>query len=747
MQSRLEEGYRRYAAAASTDARPAYIAPVGPAFQRIHDAIVASGGDPQEAGSCFDRLYSGDGSHPSADGTWVAGATITGVITGTVPDSPGGDCGDGWRDAVQAAVAAELLVGEVPPRVVDRRSATSVGIFRSPGVPMRPSSLLVALLLLTWPLLPGCYNTPFGEPPGNGVDDDDADDDDDAADDDDGANDDDAADDDDDDDTPSPDSDGDGISDADEGDGDTDGDGTPDAQDDDSDGDGIPDSEEAGDHDADTPPIDTDGDGTPDFQDTDSDGDTQSDASEGTEDSDGDTVPDYLDTDSDNDLLSDGFEVLSGTDPTNPDSDGDGTNDLVELALGTDANDPTDNPANNGDIVFVASSRGKTTPSINTIGATTNYQLVDLYVLMDHTGSMGEEISSMKGAAVDILSGLTCGGSGSACLENEDCAGDEVCSLDLQCIHDPAIYSCIPSLWSGSGEFGGSDEPPFDWLPYFPDPTVNNQVVNPDPVVTADSIPGSTGMGGDERVFQSAECMADPSLCDPEDIEDCGTTGVGCPAFREGSVRVLIQITDEADGCSTCDNTAASAGAALMAANMSYIGINALGADSTPQTQIDLEDLALAAGSVDSAGEPFVRQGADSAVVAEVSDAVLELIDDVTMDTEVELAELPGDDGDAIPFVDRVSVHLTATDLDGDGVPDCEPSLTTVDLDGDGYDDGHLDVLPGVGVCWDVYPAENDWALETAAIQTFVAELTLRGNGAVLDIINVWFVVPPAVPK
>ncbi len=322
-----------------------------------------------------------------------------------------------------------------------------------------------------------------------------------------------------------------------------------------------------------------------------------------------------------------------------------------------------------------------------------------------------------------------------------------MCSLDLQCIHDPAIYSCIPSRWSGSGEFGGSDEPPFDWLPYFPDPTVNNQVVNPDPVVTADSIPGSTGMGGDERVFQSAECMADPSLCDPEDIEDCGTTGVGCPAFREGSVRVLIQITDEADGCSTCDNTAASAGAALMAANMSYIGINALGADSTPQTQIDLEDLALAAGSVDSAGEPFVRQGADSAVVAEVSDAVLELIDDVTMDTEVELAELPGDDGDAIPFVDRVSVHLTATDLDGDGVPDCEPSLTTVDLDGDGYDDGHLDVLPGVGVCWDVYPAENDWALETAAIQTFVAELTLRGNGAVLDIINVWFVVPPAVPK
>ena len=746
MQSRLEEGYRRYAAAASTDARPAYIAPVGPAFQRIHDAIVASGGDPQEAGSCFDRLYSGDGSHPSADGTWVAGATITGVITGTVPDSPGGDCGDGWRDAVQAAVAAELLVGEVPPRVVDRRSATSVGIFRSPGVPMRPSSLLVALLLLTWPLLPGCYNTPFGEPPGNGVDDDDADDDDDAADDDDGANDDDAADDDDDDDTPSPDSDGDGISDADEGDGDTDGDGTPDAQDDDSDGDGIPDSEEAGDHDADTPPIDTDGDGTPDFQDTDSDGDTQSDASEGTEDSDGDTVPDYLDTDSDNDLLSDGFEVLSGTDPTNPDSDGDGTNDLVELALGTDANDPTDNPANNGDIVFVASSRGKTTPSINTIGATTNYQLVDLYVLMDHTGSMGAEISSMKEAAVDIVDGLTCGGTGNACLENADCASDEVCSLEATCIHDPVIYSCVPSLWSGSGEFGGSDEPPFEWLPYFPDPTVNNLSVQASAEATADSIPGSTGMGGDERVFESAECIADPTACDPADIEGCTSGGVGCPSFRDGSVRVLIQITDEEDGCNTCASTAASAGTAMQVANMSYIGINAE-VESEGDPQGTLEAIALAAGSVDAAGLPFVRAGGDSDVVDEVSDAVLELIDDISMDTEVVLTDLPDDDGDGLPFIQRIEVHLAATDIDGDGTPDCEPTLTTTDLDGDGFDDGHLEVMPGIGVCWDVTPEQNDFMPENEGIQVFVVEASMRGNGAVLGIANVWFVVPPFAPK
>jgi len=605
--------------------------------------------------------------------------------------------------------------------------------------------LLLVLFASLLSALPGCYTTPFGGPRGD--DDDPSDDDDDGSDDDDddGSDDDDDGSDDDDS-TPLLDSDGDGISDEEEGDEDTDGDGAPDSQDTDSDGDGIPDSEEAGDDDPSTPAVDTDGDGVPDFQDTDSDNDGMSDQAEGTVDSDGDTVPDYRDFDSDNDLLSDEYEVGAGTDPTSPDSDSDGTDDLVEQALGTDPNDPMDNPANNGDIVFVVPSRGKTTPDVDTVGATTNYQLVDLYVLMDHTGSMGEEISAMKDAAVDIIDGLVCGGTGNACVEDGDCASDEFCSLEGACTHDPVIYSCVPSLWTGSGEFGGSDEPPFDWLPYFADPTVNNLSVQPSSSATADSIPGSTGLGGDERVFESAECMADPTACDPADLEGCTTGGVGCPSFRDGSVRVLIQITDEEDGCGSCDSTAASAGTAMQVANMSYIGINAeVEAEGDPQA--DLEALALAAGSVDAAGEPFVRAGGDADVVGEVSDAVLELIDDIAMDTDVVLAELPGDDGDAIPFIERVSVHPAATDLDGDGAPDCEPTLTTVDLDGDGFDDGHLDVLPGIGVCWDVFPVENDFALEGPEIQVFVAELSLRGNSAVLDIVNVWFVVPPFAPK
>ncbi len=551
-----------------------------------------------------------------------------------------------------------------------------------------------------------------------------------------------STDDDDDDALDDTDTDGDGIPDAVEGDGDTDGDGIPDAEDDDSDGDGISDADETAD--------DADGDGVPNFQDLDSDGDGIPDEVERSVDTDGDTIPDYLDTDSDDDLLSDEFENENGTSPTSADTDGDGTEDLVEQALGTDANDPLDNPANNGDVVFVVPTRTDSYPDVNTVGATTNYQLVDLYVLMDHTGSMGEEISAMKDAAVDVIDALTCGGSGTACDENEDCPSGEVCSLDGACITDPAIDACVPSLWSGSGEFGGADEPPFDWLPYFADPTVNNLSVQPSASATADSIPGSTGLGGQERVFESAECIADPSACDPADLVGCTTGGVGCPSFRAGSVRVLVQITDEADGCGSCDNTAASAGNALALTNTSYIGINANGGGGDPDEidpQEDLEALALAAGSVDSAGLPFVRQGADADVVDEVSAGVLELIDVIEMDTEVALAEVEGDDGDGIAFIDRVVVHEAATDLDGDGDADCEPGLTLADNDGDGLDDGHLDVLPGTGVCWDVYPAENDIAPENESIQVFVVELSMLGNGAVLGISHVWFVVPPFAPK
>ena len=85
MQTRLTNGYLAYAAATSTEDRPTWVAPVGPAFQVIHDEIAALGIDPTEPGNAFYNLYSGDGSHPSAAGTQLAAYVFYAALTGETP--------------------------------------------------------------------------------------------------------------------------------------------------------------------------------------------------------------------------------------------------------------------------------------------------------------------------------------------------------------------------------------------------------------------------------------------------------------------------------------------------------------------------------------------------------------------------------------------------------------------------------------------------------------------------------------
>jgi hypothetical protein len=537
------------------------------------------------------------------------------------------------------------------------------------------------------------------------------------------------------------DSDGDGIDDALEKDGDTDGDGTPDYLDDDSDGDGISDEEEGG--------FDHDNDGIINSQDLDSDGDGLSDEDEGNVDTDGDGLIDALDVDSDNDLLSDEFEAANGSDPTSADSDGDGTTDLIELGTGTDPNDPNDNFSENGDLVFVVPSREPTTPSTAPVSSTTNFQQVDLYVLLDHTCSMDAEISAMKSAATDIINDLTCDASGAPCVEDAECGTDEVCSLDGACIQDPAIYSCVPSFWSGSGEFGGSGDPGLPpWIPATTEPVENNLSIQSSATATGGSIPNSTGAGADEVVFRSAQCTAQPSNCTSAMIQGCSASGIGCPGFRADAVRILLQITDEDDQCDSCPGvTASTAGAALAAEGIAYVGVNA-GTDSAAQA--DLEALATAAGSLDASGQPFVRSGTNSAVVQPVIDAILEIIGDLLITTSVELGEVSGDDGDALPFLDYVEVDNTGTDLDADGIADCSLGVPTADLDGNGHDESHVDLIPGTPICWNVVPmpAAPASVVETAALQTFQLEMTIRGNGsAILDQVQVFFLVPPFAPQ
>lgn len=476
---------------------------------------------------------------------------------------------------------------------------------------------------------------------------------------------------------------------------DTDDDGVPDWRDDDSDGDGILDVDEAGDDDLTTPPIDTDMDGTPDFR----------------------------DRDSDNDGLPDATEVAAGTDPRDEDSDDDGVSDLIEVGAGTDPLDDTVNPRTRGDFVFVMPYTETPEPERDTLEFRTNIQFADVYFLFDTTGSMSGEIAAMKSAMTSVLNNLTCASSGVACSGDLECGDAEVCSAEGLCIADPRISGCIASLWSGVGVFAGERD------------TFRNLLgIQRDSAMTQRTVPASaSGPGGAETLFESVACVADPSACNDA---DCVPGGIGCPGYRSDARRILLAITDEGNQCSGCAvNTAAAAGSRLRAEDIVFVGIDADGSNSPAD---DLQDIAAAADSYDSFGNPLYVQGSESAVTSAATTAIREIARNLVLFVDVGLEEVPGDDGDARQFVDRIEVNVS-----GDG--ECTAVGSVADTNGDSFADAFPNLLPGTPVCWDVVARQNDFVQPTDRPQVFIARVVVRGDGTTLDVRRVFFLVPPVV--
>lgn len=87
MQSRLRAGYKQYAAQAGTAQAPVYIAPVGVAWERVYDDIASQQKDPTVDGTRFSNMYTGDGSHPSGPGSFLAACVIYATLTGRDPST------------------------------------------------------------------------------------------------------------------------------------------------------------------------------------------------------------------------------------------------------------------------------------------------------------------------------------------------------------------------------------------------------------------------------------------------------------------------------------------------------------------------------------------------------------------------------------------------------------------------------------------------------------------------------------
>ncbi|MEZ4403243.1 MAG: hypothetical protein R3B06_24675 [Kofleriaceae bacterium] len=565
------------------------------------------------------------------------------------------------------------------------------------------------------------------------------------------------------------DSDNNGRPDGVDGAGDVDGDGQPDFADPDDDGDGIADTTELTDP---ANPADTDGDGTPDFQDTDSDNDTILDRDDGVvdydgdgvgnwrdtdsdgdcrsdqiesggvsppKDTDGDTRPDFNDLDSDDDGLPDSVEdancngVRDGTetDAGNADTDGDGVSDLIEQAAGTDANDPADNPQANGDFVFIEPYQAPQFPTDDDLDFSSRLQSVDMYVLLDRSGSMSTEFSSIRSNLGTVISHLTCPPIGTG---------------------DPA--TCIPDLWAGAGTIGYAGSTGGAAYLHAVD-------VQPNPNVAG--LPGTepngccaedlnfgvyaavTGNGTASQPGCGIQTVNPRATCAGSPAANAGFTTFGYPCFRNGALPVVLLATDEPPispgDTNACPNWNLVVRPAMTARSARLVGI--LGDGAAASVTTDLQTMARDTGAVDAnAGNaPLVFNGSGSTAATAIENGIRTLANGVPLDLAAAASDDPADAVDAVAaFID----HLETLQL---GTPACANMLTDRDSNGDSFPDAYDNVRAGTPVCWKLFSKQNTTVPATNAPQLFKATVTVTGdNVTTLDTRDVYFLVPP-VPQ
>jgi len=238
-----------------------------------------------------------------------------------------------------------------------------------------------------------------------------------------------------------------------------------------------------------------------------------------------DEDPDRLrlggDRDCDGDGLTDEDESAMGTDPQDIDSDGDGETDGIEVFAGTDPLNATSSIAATGE--WAASlSPGDTSSGI--VSATPTVGDFDLFVLMDTTGSLSGEISSLKTSFSGVYDSLALG---------------------------------IPTVAMGVGRYddfpglpmGGPADVPFELV----------QRITTDFGLVEDAIFSLSAAGGAdfpesgfEALYQTATGAGITSIAydlDPFNPlfgfeSSLGHGIIGGAGFRTSAIRLVIQITD-----------------------------------------------------------------------------------------------------------------------------------------------------------------------------------------------------------
>jgi hypothetical protein len=387
--------------------------------------------------------------------------------------------------------------------------------------------------------------------------------------------------------------------------------------------------------------------------------------------------------------------------------------DTVDCDFGTE--DP---------VIFVPHKKAPTPNSLD-IAAAADLVRVDVYAILDRSGSMSAETSSIKNNFATVLNSLRCQPLGSG--------------LPGQ---------CVPDLWAGAGTvgFAGSGDEAFQNVADVqPSPSVGNALTTePDGCcnepLTYSVHAAITGQGGASFGMPS---VPPRSTCGGSPASNGGFAPYGYPCFREGALPVIVLATDETplSGTSThqLPNWASVVKPAMNAAGARLVGL--LGDSPVSGTETELGTMATDTGAVDAGNgnAPLVFQGAGANAATALANGLRALIEGLPLDVEAVAKDDPADSVDAVAaFVDHIEVTPS-------GAAQCSADFSSSDTNGDAFSDTYSDVLPGTPLCWKVVAKRNLTVPATSEPQILRATVDVISDGRFrVDQFEVTFVVPAA---
>ncbi len=473
-------------------------------------------------------------------------------------------------------------------------------------------------------------------------------------------------------------------------------------------------------------------------------------------DTDGDEVADFRDIDSDADGLLDENETgcPSSTHHLLSDSDADSYSDAAELAVGSDPCDLSSDVFDHVEFFFVLEPDNVRRAPLS---FSTDLQQVDIHFSMDTTNSMGGEIANLQGNIRDEIIPEIGSDIPDAAFGISSYRDFPVSSFGAPTDHpfrlEQRVTLSTSDAQDGANRLvagGGADGPESGWEALF-------QI--------------ATGLG--EASWAAGEIPAfDPDVDSVEGVADGELGGVG---FREGSLPIVVQITDATSHApgdyGAWVDGGHSRGQAVHALNT--LAARAIGFVSGGlSARNELVTLAQDTGALVPAcafdGACGLNQcctGVNGSAQTPV-EGVCPLVFTVS-----ETGELLSDVGvDAISFlVHGISIEVTTrvipdpvalaggldtscfirsvTPTSAVSPGTCAGEPEAVDLyDPVGDLDSFVGVTPGTEVFFDVVASNDGCVEQTLEPQAFDATIEVVGDGVtVLDSLRVTIIIPPLV--